>query len=69
VLPNPHRSNAQELIARVPVIEVHGNVAVCDGGGGALGHPTEYIKLDKRSGAVPATCKYCQMRFRKVGGH
>jgi hypothetical protein len=29
---NLHRSNAQELIAKVPVIEVAGNVAVCDGG-------------------------------------
>jgi hypothetical protein len=30
---NVHRSNAQELISRVPVIEVDGMVAMCDGGG------------------------------------
>ncbi|EJK62903.1 hypothetical protein THAOC_16466, partial [Thalassiosira oceanica] len=34
-----HRSNALELIQKVPPIEVDGDIAVCDGGGGALGHP------------------------------
>lgn len=29
-----HRSNAQELIAKVPIIEVDKTVAMCDGGGG-----------------------------------
>jgi hypothetical protein len=29
---NVHRSNAQELIAKVPVIEVEADVALCDGG-------------------------------------
>ncbi|KAL3912302.1 MAG: hypothetical protein SGARI_001229, partial [Bacillariaceae sp.] len=38
-----HRSNALELIEQVPVIEVEGEMAICDGGGGALGHPLEYI--------------------------
>lgn len=28
------------------MIEVEGMVAVCDGGGGALGHPKEYIELN-----------------------
>lgn len=45
---NKHRSNAQELIQKVPVIEVEANVALCDGGGGATGHPIEYIQLNKR---------------------
>jgi hypothetical protein len=40
-IPNSHRSNAQELIAKVPPIEVAANVAMCDGGGGATGHPIE----------------------------
>ena len=30
---NAHRSNAQTLISKVPVIEVEGTVAVCEGGG------------------------------------
>jgi hypothetical protein len=30
----------------VGVVEVEGMIAVCNGGGGALGHPTEYIELN-----------------------
>ncbi|GBD44331.1 hypothetical protein HRbin40_01816 [bacterium HR40] len=32
----------------------------CDGGGGPLGHPVEYITLEKGGQAV---CKYCDRRF------
>lgn len=64
-----HRSNAMELIAKVPVIEVAANVAMCDGGGGATGHPIEFIKLDRRDGAAPTMCKYCGLRFQKAEGH
>ena len=39
------RSNAEVLIDGVPVIEVDGTVAICNGGGGALGHPIEYIQV------------------------
>jgi uncharacterized Zn-finger protein len=35
----------------------------CDGGGGALGHPVEYITLEKGGQAV---CKYCDRRFLHV---
>lgn len=63
-----HRSNAQELIARVPVIEVAGKVAMCDGGGGATGHPIEFVKLDKRDGASPTVCKYCGLLFQAAPG-
>lgn len=35
------------MIAEVPPIEVHGSVARCDGGGGALGHPAVFINLNK----------------------
>ena len=50
-------------------------MAVCDGGGGALGHPLEYIKLGKRADygddfkeedGVP--CIYCGLRYRSKGG-
>ena len=34
---NPHRSDAEALIAAVPVIKVKGNVATCHGGGGQAG--------------------------------
>jgi len=56
-----HRSNALELIEKVPIVEVEGEMAICDGGGGALGHPLEYISLE-RPGVVES-CKYCGLRF------
>jgi NADH dehydrogenase (ubiquinone) Fe-S protein 6 len=67
-LTNPHRSNAEELVAKVPIIEVAGHVALCDGGGGATGHPIEYIKLDKREGHSAATCNYCGLRYKMAAG-
>ena len=57
-----HRSNALELIEKVDVIEVEGEMAICDGGGGALGHPLEYISL-QRPGVIER-CKYCGLRFK-----
>ena len=70
-----HRSNALELVNKQPVIEVEGNVAVCDGGGGALGHPLEYIKLGKRADYEPGMseedgypCIYCGLRYRQKKG-
>ena len=53
----------------LPVIEVAANVAMCDGGGGAMGHPIEFIKLDRRDGSSVACCKYCGLRFRRAEGH
>ncbi|KAL3822676.1 hypothetical protein ACHAXA_009558 [Cyclostephanos tholiformis] len=63
-----HRSNALELVNAVPVIKVDGNIAVCDGGGGALGHPIEYIKLDGRDGK-PTSCIYCGLRYAMNDDH
>jgi len=70
-----HRSNALSLLQTQPIIEVEGNVAVCDGGGGALGHPLEYIKLGKRADYPPGRkeedgypCIYCGLRYRSTGG-
>jgi len=53
-------SDAMERIAAAPVTVVAGRVAMCDGGGGALGHPLEFIKLDA---PYPAVCKYCGAKF------
>jgi uncharacterized Zn-finger protein len=58
-----HRSNAEELVNKVPVIECDAHVAICDGGSGALGHPVEYIQLDTISNE-PQICKYCGLRFK-----
>ncbi|OQS06219.1 hypothetical protein THRCLA_20420 [Thraustotheca clavata] len=65
---NRHHSDAEIRIAQVPVIEVDGDTAVCDGGGGALGHPLEYIALDIVS-KEPQVCKYCGLRFKKSHHH
>ncbi len=59
-------SNAMDLINETPTIDVDGPVATCDGGGGALGHPIEYIKLqvsDEEAG--PQVCKYCGLRYKR----
>jgi NADH dehydrogenase (ubiquinone) Fe-S protein 6 len=55
-------------VNRVNVIEVEGNMAICDGGNGALGHPVEYIQLDNISSDI-ATCKYCGLRFKSKHAH
>ncbi|KAJ3316359.1 hypothetical protein HDU93_004448, partial [Gonapodya sp. JEL0774] len=49
----PQPLSAQALIAEEPVRVVHGRKAVCDGGGGALGHPKVYIPLDIPGEVVP----------------
>jgi len=67
-LPNVHRSDAELRVARVPVVEVAADVAMCDGGGGSTGHPVEYIKLDLREGHAINPCKYCGVRYRKKAG-
>ncbi|KAJ0403544.1 hypothetical protein ATCC90586_006799 [Pythium insidiosum] len=81
---NRHRSDAEQRIAQVPIVDVEGDVAriaqvpivdvegdvaVCDGGGGALGHPLEYIQLDTVRHNEPQTCKYCGLRYRKKPGY
>ncbi|KAM6498107.1 hypothetical protein JOM56_006055 [Amanita muscaria] len=43
--PNP--PSAMEMIANEPVRIVHERRAVCDGGGGPLGHPKIYINVDQ----------------------
>lgn len=63
-------SDAMEKIQETPPIEVDGDFAVCDGGGGALGHPIEYIKLlvsDEDAG--PQVCKYCGLKFVRKLNH
>lgn len=62
-----HRSNALELIEKHPIVEVEGEMAICDGGGGALGHPLEYISLQRPH--VVERCKYCGLRFGSKSWH
>ncbi|KAI0724575.1 hypothetical protein C8T65DRAFT_626942 [Cerioporus squamosus] len=51
--PNP--LSAMEMISKEPIRVVHGRKAVCDGGGGPLGHPKIFINLDKPG---PRACGY-----------
>ena len=44
-------------------------VAMCDGGGGATGHPIEYVKLELREGHAAVPCKYCGVRYRRAAAH
>ncbi|KAA8904522.1 hypothetical protein TRICI_005467 [Trichomonascus ciferrii] len=54
--PRPYA--AIELIAKEPVrYQDHSNVAVCDGGRGAQGHPKIFINLDKPGAHA---CLYCK---------
>ncbi|KAF9453824.1 hypothetical protein P691DRAFT_791026 [Macrolepiota fuliginosa MF-IS2] len=61
--PNP--LSAMKLIADEPVRVVNGRKAVCDGGGGPLGHPKIYINLDqpgpRACGYVGKTQSACQL--------
>eukprot|EP00594_Rhizosolenia_setigera_P013948 CAMPEP_0178960616 /NCGR_PEP_ID=MMETSP0789-20121207/13073_1 /TAXON_ID=3005 /ORGANISM="Rhizosolenia setigera, Strain CCMP 1694" /LENGTH=118 /DNA_ID=CAMNT_0020644005 /DNA_START=149 /DNA_END=505 /DNA_ORIENTATION=- len=63
-----HRSNALGLLEKQDVIEVEGNIAVCDGGGGALGHPLEYIKVGGIGGKA-VSCIYCGLKYKQKGAH
>ncbi len=42
------------------IVEVSGTEVSCDGGGGALGHPRVYLKIDARGWIE---CPYCDRRF------
>jgi uncharacterized Zn-finger protein len=56
----PAPQAAIDLIHKQPVRFLKERVAVCDGGGGPLGHPRIYINLDKAQ-IVP--CEYCGLPF------
>ncbi len=64
-----HRSNAEQLIKKIPVIFVPANVAVCDGGSGALGHPLQYIQVQGMKPGEYNSCKYCGLRYAMAEGH
>ncbi|KAL7410217.1 zinc-finger domain-containing protein [Mrakia frigida] len=62
----PQPLSAMEMIAAEPVLLVKGRKAVCDGGGGALGHPKVFINLDQPG---PRSCGYCGLRFEQDSNH
>ena len=65
-----HKTNAEELINALPIVEVQGDTARCTGVNElGLGHPVQYIQLNRRHEHTPATCKWCGLRFKKIAGH
>ncbi|CAK5264415.1 unnamed protein product [Mycena citricolor] len=62
----PNSLSAMQLISEVSVNMVHGRKAVCDGGGGPLGHPKIYLNLDLPGAR---SCGYCGLRFEQVHDH
>jgi len=62
----PQPLSAMEMINNEPVRLVEGRRAVCDGGGGPLGHPKIFINLDKPG---PRPCGYCGIRFEQNPDH
>jgi uncharacterized Zn-finger protein len=42
------------------VIFVNSHVVGCDGGGGALGHPLVYLRIEPEGDVI---CPYCSRRF------
>jgi uncharacterized Zn-finger protein len=64
-----HKTNAEELINALPIVEVDGDTARCTGVNElGLGHPVQYIQLNRRHEHTPTTCKWCGLRFKKVEG-
>ncbi|MDJ0387786.1 zinc-finger domain-containing protein [Roseomonas sp. E05] len=41
------------------LIEVQSRVVACDGGGGALGHPKVFLRIEDRQ----VTCPYCSRTY------
>ena len=41
-------------------VEVDSEIVVCDGGGGALGHPRVFLNME---GKGQIDCPYCDKRF------
>ncbi|BGP21291.1 NADH-ubiquinone oxidoreductase [Rhodotorula toruloides] len=62
----PRPLAAIELIQEEPIRMVHARRAVCDGGGGALGHPRIFINLDKPG---VHSCTYCGIRYEQIHEH
>ncbi len=65
-----HKSNAEELISKIPVIEVEDNIAICYGVHDfGWGHPVEFITLNTKNTETPSVCKYCGMRYVMKAHH
>lgn len=62
----PQPFAAIDLIAKVPIMKVAGNIAVCHGTDFEQGHPKVYINLDKPG---VHSCGYCGLRYEMDPDH
>lgn len=53
------------VIEAPEIIEVDGTRAICDGGGGTLGHPRVFLEMGDKD---YVECPYCDRRFVLRGG-
>jgi len=60
------RKTPIDLISEAPPKLVDEPAVYCDGGGGALGHPRIFIRLEKPG---PHVCGYCGLRFIRKDNH
>ena len=51
-------------VTPLDVIEVTTRVVMCDGGGGALGHPAVALRIE----GTEVTCPYCSRTYRLADG-
>jgi uncharacterized Zn-finger protein len=52
--------SSKEAVPAPEIIEVETTRVMCDGGGGALGHPRVYLEMGDEDFVV---CGYCDRRF------
>lgn len=57
-------ADALNAVPPPEIIVVDGHRAVCDGGGGALGHPKVYLEMGEDDFVE---CGYCDRRFVRKG--
>ena len=62
-----HGTNAEELVNALPIVETSMKTVRCTGVNElGLGHPVQYIQLDRRHKYTPAVCKWCGLRYKLV---
>ena len=54
--------NRDQPMQSYEIIDTDGLEAVCNGGGGPLGHPRVYLHIDPDEGQI--TCPYCSRTYR-----
>jgi NADH dehydrogenase (ubiquinone) Fe-S protein 6 len=69
MLPCAVEVEARACLLRTNAVAHETPLCVSSSGGGALGHPLEYIQLNKINSSEPTPCKYCGLRFVRKPHH